>query len=306
MEKQENKKEVNWFVRIALILLAGLIFTMVIFKFFFNEPISDISAGLIILIAFLLILVLSESFDNFSIGKIISLSRQLKKKEEKVNQVETEKKELLNQIITLTNSVSQKQNNTNIYGLPTDFAKHYGVEKVSEDEKEEVEEEIQEAQTSITNRRRLDHKKIEEYVFDKYIEDNNADVSQIYKEVKLKAFDGIDPISDSSPIYDGYVKEIDRELFLEIRPVQYISPMFTDKLYKMLSKIHHYRQVRKTNAVLILVLVEVPPINGNERTDRYSSYTNRIWNDFEPALNSGILKIRKMKIDEKDAELYYK
>ena len=306
MEKQENKREVNWFVRIALILLAGLIFTMVIFKFFFNEPISDISAGLIILIAFLLILVLSESFDNFSIGKIISLSRQLKKKEEKVNQVETEKKELLNQIITLNNSVSQKQSNTNIYGLPTDFAKHYGVEKVSEDEKEEVEEEIQEARTSITNRRRLDHKKIEEYVFDKYIEDNNADVSQIYKEVKLKAFDGIDPISDSSPIYDGYVKEIDRELFLEIRPVQYISPMFTDRLYKMLSKIHHYRQVRKTNAVLILVLVEVPPIDGNETEDRYSSYANRIWNDFEPALNSGILKIRKMKIDEKDAELYYK
>lgn len=305
MEEQEDKRKINWFVRIAMILLAGLIFTMVIFKFFFNEPISDISAGLIILIAFLLILVLSESFDNFSIGKIISLSRQLKKKEEKIALVETEKKELLNQIITLTNSISQKQNNTNIYGLPTDFAKHYGVEKVSEVEKEEVEEEIHEAH-SITNRRRLDHKKIEEYVFDKYIEDNNADVSQIYKEVKLKAFDGIDPISDSSPIYDGYVKEIDRELFLEIRPTQFISPMFTDRLYKMLSKIHHYRQVRKTNAVLILVLVEVPSLDEKEKTDRYSTYTNRIWNEFEPALSSGILKIRKIKIDEKDAELYYK
>ena len=54
----------------------------IIFKFFYNEPISDISAGLIILIAFLLILALSESFDNFSIGKVISLSREVKKKEE--------------------------------------------------------------------------------------------------------------------------------------------------------------------------------------------------------------------------------
>lgn len=305
MGKEENKKEVNWFVRIALILLAGLIFTMVIFKFFYNEPISDISAGLIILIAFLLILVLSESFDNFSIGKIISLSREIKKKEEKITQVETEKKELLSQIISLTNNVNQRQSNTNIYGLPPDFTKHFGIEKVSDDEKEEIEEEIEEIRTSVSRRKRLDTQKIEEFVINKYVEENNVDVSQIYREIKLKAFDGIDPISDSSPIYDGYVKESDRELFLEIRPTQFISPMFTDRLYKMLSKIHHYRQIRKTNAVLILVLVDIPQIDGNNNIDR-GRFANRIWDDFSPALNSGILKIRKIKIDEKDAESYYK
>lgn len=304
MEIKENKREVNWFVRIALILLAGLIFTMVIFKFFYNEPISDISGGLIILIAFLLILVLSESFDNFSIGKVISLSREIKKKEKKISKVETEKKELLNQIISLTNNVSQRQSNTNIYGLPNDFSRHFGVEKVSNDEKEEVENEIKEAE--ITSKRRLDTKKIEDFVLDKYIEDNNVDVSQIYREIKLKAFDGIDPISDSSPIYDGYIKEIDREVFLEIRPTRFISPMFTDRLYKMLSKIHHYRQIKKTNAVLILVLVDIPKLEINKTTNRETTYVNRIWNDFAPALNSGILKIRKIKIDEKDAELYYK
>lgn len=305
MGKEENKKEVNWFVRIALILLAGLIFTMVIFKFFYNEPISDISAGLIILIAFLLILVLSESFDNFSIGKIISLSREIKKKEEKISQVETEKKELLSQIISLTNNVNQRQSNTNIYGLPSDFTKHFEIEKVSEDEKEEIEEEIEETETTISRRRRLDTQKIEDYVINKYIEDNNVDVSQIYREIKLKAFDGIDPISDSSPIYDGYVKEVDRELFLEIRPTRFISPMFTDRLYKMLSKIHHYRNIRKTNAVLILVLVDIPNIDGNTTMER-ARFANRIWDDFAPALNSGLLKIRKMKIDENDAESFYK
>lgn len=305
MGKEENKKEVNWFVRIALILLAGLIFTMVIFKFFYNEPISDISAGLIILIAFLLILVLSESFDNFSIAKVISLSREVKKKEEKIAQVETEKKELLNQIISLTNNVNQRQSNTNIYGLPSDIAKHYEVEKATDDEKEEVEEEIEDIETSVSRRKRLDTQKIEEFVMNKYVEENNVDVSQIFREVKLKAFDGIDPISDKSPIYDGYVKEPNRELFLEIRPTQFISPMFTDRLYKMLSKVHHYRQVRNTNAVLILVLVDIPQINGNTIHDR-ARYADRIWDDFSPALNSGIFKIRKIKIDEKDAEQYYK
>lgn len=305
MAIKENKIEVNWFVRIALILLAGLIFSMVIYKFFYNEPVSDISAGLIILIAFLLILVLSESFDNFSIGKVISLSREIKKREEKITQVETEKKELLNQIISLTNNVSQRQSNTNIYGLPSDFNKHFGVEKASDDEKEEIQEEIDEIQTTVNRRKRLDTQKIEEFVINKYIEENNVDVSQIYRKIKLKAFDGIDPISDSSPIYDGYVKETERELFLEIRATQFISPMFTDRLYKMLSKIHHYRQIRKTNAVLILVLVDIPPVEGNTNFDR-TQYANRIWDDFSPALSSGILKIRKIKIDVKDAELYYK
>ncbi|MFD0991027.1 hypothetical protein ACFQ1R_13040 [Mariniflexile jejuense] len=302
MGKEENKKEINWFVRIALILLAGLIFTMVIFKFFYNEPISDISAGLIILIAFLLILALSESFDNFSIGKVISLSREIKKKEEKITQVETEKKELLNQIISLTNNVSQRQSNTNIYGLPSDFSKHFGVHKASEEEKEENEEEIEEIQTNVTARKRLDYRKIEEYALDRYVDENDVDISKMFKEVKLKEFDGIDPISDSSPIYDGYIKEVDKEIFLEIRPGNFISPMFTDRLYKMLSKIHHYRQLRKTNAILILVIVEIP----NEQNERHIRYLNRIWEDFSPALNTGLLKIKRMRIDEKQADEFYK
>ncbi|TDQ25442.1 hypothetical protein [Tenacibaculum caenipelagi] len=301
MGKEENKKEINWFVRIALILLAGLIFTMVIFKFFYNEPISDISAGLIILIAFLLILALSESFDNFSIGKVISLSREIKKKEEKITKVETEKKELLNQLISLTNNVSQRQSNTNIYGLPSDFSKHFGVHKASEEEKEENEKEIDEIQTNVTARKRLDYRKIEEYALDRYVEENDVDISKMFKEVKLKEFDGIDPISDSSPIYDGYIKEVDKEIFLEIRPGNFISPMFTDRLYKMLSKIHHYRQLRKTNAILILVIVEIP----NEQNERHIRYLNRIWEDFSPALNTGLLKIKRMKIDEKQADKFY-
>jgi hypothetical protein len=202
----------------------------------------------------------------------------------------------------LTNNVSQRQSNTNIYGLPSDFSKHFGVHKASEEEKEENEEEIEEIRTSITTRKRLDYRKIEEYVLDRYIEENEVDISKMFKEVKLKEFDGIDPISDSSPIYDGYIKGLDKEVFIEVRPGNFISPMFTDRLYKMLSKIHHYRQIRKTNAILILIIVEIP----NEQNERYVRYINRLWDDFSPALNTGLLKIKKMKIDEKTADEFYK
>lgn len=305
MSTEKNNKEVNWFVRIALILLSTLLFTMIIFKFFYNDPISEISTGLIILIAFLLILALSESFDNFSIGKVISLSKEVKRKEEKITKVETEKKELLNQIISLTNNINQRQSNTNIYGLPSDFNKQFKVEKVSEDEKEEIDEEVDNTEITISKKRRLDNKKIEEFVINRYVEENNVDVSQIYREVRLKAFDGIDPISDSSPIYDCYAKELNREVFLEIKTTRYISPLLTDRLYKMLSKIHHYREVKNIKAVLILVLVDVPQLETGSSFDGLR-YSNRIWDDFAPALNSGLLKIKKIKIEKEEAELYYK
>lgn len=305
MAKEEIKREVNWFVRIALILLAGLIFTMVIFKFFYTEPISDISAGLIILIAFLLILVLSESFDNFSLGKIISLSRELKSTEQKVEKIETQKKELLNQILSLSNNNLQRQSNTSIYGLPSDISQYLGVQKVSEDEKDNIEEkfkeEFEEIRTTASTRKRLDFRKVKQYILDRYIATYKIDVANVFKEVRLKEFERIDPISEISPIYDGYIKELEKEVFIEIRLTSSNSIMLIDRLYIMLSKVHHYRQIKKSNAVLTLILVDVP---SNDRDT--SRFINRIHENFSPALINGLLKIIIMEISEKDIEQFYR
>ena len=51
--------------------------------------------------------------------------------------------------------------------------------------------------------------------------------------IKLKAFDGIDPISNSSPIYDGYIKEIDR-----------------DSLYKQLAELNYNINLNKNNHII--------------------------------------------------------
>lgn len=309
MENQDSNKGTNWFVRIGLILLVGLIISMIIYKFFYREPIAEISSGLIVLIAFAIVLALSESFDSFSVGKILTLSRKIKEKdsvisnkETAIKQVENEKRELLSQIITLSNNFSQRQSNTNIYSATPDTIKQFTVQKADEPEVETLKQKEQEEENkATTTRKRIDFRKVEEIAMQYFIKDKNIDVSKMFKEVKLQAFEGIDPISDTSPIYRGYINDIDKEVFIEIRPTPMMSSMITDRLYMMLSKIHHYRQFRKSNCYLNLILVEIP---NEDRDD--TRFLNRILELFRPALSSGLLKITPMKFDEKDLTKIYR
>lgn len=113
---EENTKNVNKFVRNLIILLCIFITLMIGYNFIFIDPKGEISSGIVILLAFLLILALAESFDSFSIGKLISISRKIKKKETQNKELQRKNTELLNQLITVSNSQSQTQQHTNVYG----------------------------------------------------------------------------------------------------------------------------------------------------------------------------------------------
>lgn len=52
-----------------------------IFLIFCVEPYGEFKNGIFFLLSILLILVLAESFDNFSIGQIVSIKREIKNKE---------------------------------------------------------------------------------------------------------------------------------------------------------------------------------------------------------------------------------
>lgn len=141
----------NWFTRVLLILIIGFIAVMIGYKYFYVIPQADISGGLITLLSFLIILVLSEVFDNFSIGEIFKLSRVVKekekeveKKEKEVAKVETEKKELISQLISISNNFSQKQSNTNIWGVSPEILSQVSVKPAESIETEELK--IKEAQ----------------------------------------------------------------------------------------------------------------------------------------------------------------
>ena len=293
------------FERFKVLIIALLILIMVIYRFFLIEPKAEINSGIITLITFLLIIVLSDTFDNFSVGEIIKLSKTIKNKDEIIDKmdeeivrIESEKNQLFSQIITLSNNISLKQNNTNILGINTDLYKNISVQKANEEEVNELknkeENEIEKEGTS--KRKRIDNSKLEEFVLKQFFIEHNIDISKIFKGIKLQAFQGIDPISDTSPIFDAYLNDIDKEVFYEIRSVKsYLNGMFLDKLYSMLSKIYHYKNVKKSNTYLNLILVEFPGEGINENI-----LLNKILDIFQPALSKGLLKISIIKLEENE------
>ena len=300
----------SFFDKFKILIIALLIFTMIFYKFFLLKPRAEINAGIIILIAFLIIIVLSDTFDSFSIGEIIKLSKKIKNKDEIIEKkevelvrIEGEKNQLLSQIVSLSNNFSLKQNNTNILGMNTDLFKYIGVQKANEEEVNELKkkEQTEVEKEDASKRKRIDNSKLEDFVLKQFFVEHNIDISKIYKGIKLQAFQGIDPISDTSPIFDAYLNDIDKEVFYEVRPVKnYLSGLFFDRLYLMLSKIYHYRNVKKSNTFLNLILVEIPGDTKEENV-----LLNKVLDVFQPAISKGLLKISVINLDENEITALY-
>ena len=291
--------KVNWFSRIMVVLLILLISSMIIYKYYFLSPIGEISNGIIVFVSILILLALSESFDNFSIGKIISLSKSINSKNEAINKLEKHNSELISHLISISNTNSQKQSNTTIYGLPPETLKYLAIQKAEEPEIEE-ENKVEEEETKITmQRKRLDIRKVEEMVFSRYIKDKNIDVSNLYKDIKIQAFQGIDPISDNSPIFDGYYNTLENEVFFELKVSQGMGLFMLERLYLMLNKIYFYRNYKKTNALLTLILVII------QDDDRSNHTIERVIKYFQPAINNGLLKIDPIVLNKSDVKEFY-
>ncbi|WP_434528250.1 hypothetical protein [Vibrio sp. K4] len=121
IENVKNKS--NTFVRVMLVLLVLLLACMIGYNFFCVEPKGSITPELISLIIIVVVLVLSESFDNFSVVKLLSISREVEKKDAENQVLEARNGELLSQIISISTSQSQTQSNTNVYGDYVESAK---------------------------------------------------------------------------------------------------------------------------------------------------------------------------------------
>lgn len=66
--------------------------------------------------------------------------------------------------------------------------------------------------------------------------------------------------------------------------------LLRERIYLMLSKINYYRNIKRINAYLFLVLIIRPGEEQNEQT------LDRIKKEFEPAIANGLLRIREVEI----------
>lgn len=297
-------KRPNWYVRILIVILCIFIGWLIYTNFACSTPPAQISSGLLVLVAFLAILVLSEAFDNFSIGKLLTINRKLNEKENLNKELKKENTDLRNQIINVTTSMSQKQVNST-FVLTDEIARSLKIKRADEEEinqkkNEETAQTTSPPPTTTTFRETSSNKYIpirffEDFLFKSFLAAEGLDQYNLLREAKFgKQFQEIDPISESSPIFDGYINTQDAEIFIELRQTQrVVGSMQRDSLYVMLSKIYYYRTVKKVNAYLYLVFL-IPPDGNSEPT------LGRLSREFEPAITSGLLRIKTVSISQGD------
>lgn len=291
MTAETDDKKTNWFVRILIILLSFFIGGLIYFNFVWTSPPAQISGGLLVLVAFLTVLILSEAFDSFSIAKLISLSRTVKEKENKNQELKKDNTELRNLMFSISANISQKQVNSTVV-LTDELAKMFTVKQVGESEKQ-ADEPPEERQPA---KRFVSFSKFREIAFPKFLHAEGLHQLPLVRDAKFVShFQQVDPISEYSPVFDGYIKTIDTELFIEMRPKTKVTVFpLRDRLYLRLSKINHYRTIKKVNAYLFLVFVIRP---GDEPNNMM---IEQIRQEFEPSITNGLLQIRTVEITQQE------
>ncbi|WP_128669557.1 hypothetical protein [Pseudomonas aeruginosa] len=295
----EEPRKPSYFVRFMVAALCVLLAAMILFRYLAVDPKGEITSGVITLLGFLIVLVLAESFDNFSVGKLITISREITKKEREVDKLERQNAQLLSQVLSVTNTQAQHQNHTNVYG---DYHAAPSVERASALDVQESQSADAVPSTSPelseVIRERINIRAATAIALTKYFAERSINTLNVIHDAKLVShFKDIDPISNFQPIFDAYFNDGENEIFVDVR-IKRNSPLFIrDRLYVMLSKIHHYRVARRINARLDLILISMP---NTEESPRLNSNFYRILESFEPAIANGTLKIHETVFTEEE------
>lgn len=307
------KKEPNTFVRILLVLFIVALWVLVFTSFWLGEPKYQITGGLITVLGLITILVLSESFNHLSLGKILTLTKEVENKETENKKLYGENTELRNNLMSLVSNVQQSQVTNTFNAPPEAWLKLLGVVQAGEESEAEQQEEQQEAQQALeavaerdkardVSRQRMKLRRSAESAgLKKFISNLSIPESEfIYRAEFSSAFEGIDPVMNRRVVFDGYIKGTDIERFVEIRHRNMASPMFMDRLYLMLTKIYLYKQAKNIQAELILILINTP--DEDEDVRRPWKYEQLLEN-FQPAIANNLLRIEHIDITEEEAIL---
>lgn len=296
----ENKPPNN-FVRAMIVGLVLALCAVSFFNFFHRDPPFEISAGFLALVALVVLLALSEVFDSLSFGSILSLRRKVEEEKEIKNELKKENQELRSQLFSFVSQQQSQVNNT--FNVPLESLRGMlGVipanpTQVAEDLEAQIPPSIakpEEPDDRMRLKQRQARRRIaESLAINKYFSSIKVPLSeQILNAEFSSAFHDIDPVMDRSIIFDAYAKTESSERFVEAVSVRQNSVLFWDRLYVMLNKIWLYRQAKKVNAELILILMDHDDDPFEDKPVRSYSWIEK----FQPAIANGILRVERIKI----------
>ncbi len=304
----------NNFVRFMIASFALLLMTLVGLTFYKGQPQYTITPSMITILALIVVLVLSETFDNLSIGKILSLSREVTKIATEKDDLKRENVDLRNSLLSVATNVQQTQSSTTIQAMGSDLARALGVEKADEstddiDDGEKLEDNSQQSPSQLDSEpiEQIDAGGYSKYLryrqiaLEKYFVEQNLPISELIRNVRFaKVVDALDPIMERQIRFDGFLKLPNQELFFTIAKGT-DSPIFHTALYVMLSKIALYRQAKNIHAELIVICVDLPEKTENRNSNRDRRKMDgfrRLFQSLRPALASQLVRIENIALTE--------
>lgn len=314
----------NTYVRLLVSALCLMIAAMVVYKFLKVQPIGQVDGGLITLLAFLLVLSLAEAFDSFSIAKVISISREGKKKDKElqaketgIKKLEAQNAQLLNHIVSVVNTQSQISSHLHFQGH-----QYVGVGAALPMEAEEAKSNENSQTLAVEPERpvqvngqipsgrqepespsppplrgaRWDLRKVEEFGLAEFSRANRLNNSFI-RDAKIQ-YNLPDPVATMPVIFDAFATIDGIETFVDVRPVDRIPLAYRDRLYVMLTKIGIYSSATGKKARLLLYLVRAP--DGTPSSELGPGGRNLL-DYFTPAIGSGLLQIVEVTLTPEEA-----
>lgn len=293
------QKNSNIYHRIIIGLIMLVIVTVIFLNFIIKEK-FDITWEIIICFALIIVLGLSEMFDNLSIPKLISLSKNQEK-------LEKENKDLKDANLKIINQLMNIKMNSNIYVNP--ISKE-GSDNIKDLDKA-IKEDIEIKETSVTQK--IDSKKERDSYKERIRYRENLEMFLLKKVLKDKSniqYNVVltnNTISESTIMknearFDACVYENNENHFYEIITSR-ILLSFNDKLYSLLLMIDSYRQYTHIPSKLILV---IPKMDSELEKVLYEINTDsaikRVMKRFEPAINNKLLEIKVVDITKKELD----
>lgn len=304
MEKNENNNK----YKIAILML--FIVIVICFNFFSLQK-YQITSEIIICLLLLVILSLAELFDNLSIPKLLSLSKNIKEVKKENDDLKEANIKLLEQVVSIKSSNSQT-----IY-FPTSFSTigssniddiNKTEENCSSNEQSETENFDNSSNQRILAAERRKYRDILEICLLKKVLNNETNNPNIQYEVKLINNKPIeDNLMKSEIRFDALKSDGESNVFYEVK----LSPFWMDypyQLHYMLRMIELYQEANKCASKLVLILPrldeDLKKILFNMPDNRFTILKEKISSKFEPAIKNGLLEILQLDITKKELDKY--
>lgn len=309
------KKEPGIYIRVLIVIIGICILSLLYTSFFLSDDKYEITSGTIILFLIIVVLALSESFNSLSIGKILSLSKEVQNKEAEKKEAKQESDMLRHELLKIVSNIQQSQVNNTFNTPPEYWGKALGV--VPSDEKNSDSEENKQAEVSEKTRENsigindektqrskrlkelsIHFKKTKAIGLHKYLSKFSPLENDLLRDVEFSSgFNAIDPIMDIKSTFDGYINTGTSEIFVIAIHDNNPSSNFNYYLYMMLSRINFYKKAKKADCKLVLVVVSSSDFNESLYSIGRVTFTLE---RFQPAIRNGLLEIKKINITNED------